>query len=57
MIELGDKDKFTNSNKYEYSVVKLKDTESKYIYIPLSIITNIELDTKRVGVFSYLRIH
>ena len=29
--------------------------ESKYIYIPLSIIIDTELDTKRIGVFSYLR--
>ena len=29
----------------------------KYIYIPLSVIMDTELDIKRVGVFSYLRIH
>lgn len=29
--------------------------KSKYIYIPLSIIIDTELDTKRIGVFSYLR--
>lgn len=43
--------------KYEYNKILLKDIESKYIYIPLSIITNNKLDTKRIGVFSYLRIH
>ena len=43
--------------KYEYKKTLLTDLESKYIYIPLSIITNNNLDAKRVGVFSYLRIH
>lgn len=43
--------------KYEYDKTLLKDAESKYIYIPMSIITNNNIDTKRVGVFSYLRIH
>lgn len=43
--------------KYEYDKTLLKDAESKYIYIPMSIITNNNMDTKRVGVFSYLRIH
>lgn len=43
--------------KYEYKRIPLEAAQSKYIYIPLSVITDIELDTKRVGVFSYLRIH
>lgn len=43
--------------KYEYDKTLLKDAESKYIYIPMSIITNNNMDAKRVGVFSYLRIH
>lgn len=43
--------------KYEYSRIPLKELESKYIYIPLSVITDTELDARRVGVFSYLRIH
>lgn len=43
--------------KYEYEKIPLSDTESKYIYIPLSIIVNKELDIKRVSIFSYLRIH
>lgn len=46
-----------NLNMYEYSRIELSGLESKYIYIPLSIIVNTELDIKRVGVFSYLRIH
>ena len=43
--------------KYEYKKVLLTDYESKYIYVPLSVIVDNELDVKRVGVFSYLRIH
>lgn len=43
--------------KYEYSRIPLDEFESKYIYIPLSVITDTELDVRRVGVFSYLRIH
>ena len=44
-------------DKYEYQRIPLDDLSSKYIYIPLSVITNTELDIRRVGVFSYLRIH
>lgn len=43
-------------NRYEYTKIPLEDLSSKYIYIPLSIITNIKLDIKRLGIFSYLRI-
>lgn len=43
--------------KYEYKKVLLDESQSKYIYIPLSVITDTELDIKRVGIFSYLRIH
>lgn len=43
--------------KYEYAKTLLSDLESKYIYIPLSVIVDKELDTKRVSVFSYLRLH
>lgn len=43
--------------KYEYSKTPLSELESKYIYIPLSVIADVKLDTRRVGVFSYLRIH
>lgn len=43
--------------KYEYDKIQLTDLESKYIYIPLSIIAKNEMDIKRVSVFSYLRIH
>lgn len=43
--------------KYEYKRIPLEEHQSKYIYIPLSIITDAELDIRRVGIFSYLRIH
>ena len=45
------------SCKYEYTKTPLTDLESKYIYIPLSVIVDKELDVKRLGVFSYFRIH
>ena len=52
----------TNNNdsrdyKYEYTKTPLTDLESKYIYVPLSVIVDKELDNKRIGVLSYLRIH
>lgn len=43
--------------KYEYRRIPLKESQSKYIYVPLSVITDSELDMRRVGIFSYLRIH
>lgn len=43
--------------KYEYNKIQLTDLESKYIYIPLSLILDNKADTKRVSAFSYLRIH
>lgn len=43
--------------KYEYKRIPLEESQSKYIYIPLSVITDDELDIRRVGIFSYLRIH
>lgn len=46
-----------NDYKYEYTKTLLTNLESKYIYIPLSVIVDKELDVKRVGIFSYLRIH
>ena len=45
------------NGKYEYSQVQLEGLSSKYIYIPLSVILDDELDIKRVGILSYLRIH
>lgn len=51
------KDNGGKDYKYEYSRTQLSDVESKYIYIPLSVIVDKELDIKRVSVFSYLRIH
>lgn len=43
--------------KYEYRRIPLEDLASKYIYIPLSVITDTKLDIRRVGILSYLRIH
>lgn len=43
--------------KYEYREIPLDEHQSKYIYIPLSVITDTELDIRRVGIFSYLRVH
>lgn len=51
------KDNDRKDCKYEYTKTLLSDLESKYIYIPLSVIVDKELDVKRVGIFSYLRIH
>lgn len=53
MIEVDNKYKVYDG-KYEYPKTELKDKESRYIRIPWSVISNIELDTKRVVVFSYL---
>ena len=45
-------------SKYEYPLkTSLNSLESKYIYIPLSVITDNKLDTRRVSVLSYFRIH
>lgn len=44
-------------DKYEYKRIQLKEYQSRYIYIPLSVITDTKLDARRVGIFSYLRIH
>lgn len=43
--------------KYEYSRIPLDDLASKYIYVPLSVITDTELDIRRIGILSYLRIY
>ena len=43
--------------KYEYKRIPLEESQSKYIYVPMSVITDAELDIRRVGIFSYLRIH
>lgn len=46
-----------DNNKYEYATTLLKDSAAKYIYIPLSIISDAKMDAKRIAIFSYLRIH
>lgn len=43
--------------KYEFCRIPLEDLASKYIYVPLSVITDTELDVRRIGIISYLRIH
>lgn len=42
--------------RYEYTTTPLNGLASKHISIPASIITDADLDVKRVGIFSYLRI-
>ena len=43
--------------KYEYHRQPLEGSKSTYIYIPLSVITDTELDIRRISVFTYFRIH
>ena len=43
--------------KCEYRKILLEESKSKYIYVPLSVITDIRLDIRRVGIFTYLRVH
>lgn len=47
-IELG-------NNNYEFTTTPLKELESNYITIPLSIITDNEMDTRRVAILSFLK--
>lgn len=54
MIAVDDKYKVYDE-KYEYPKTELSGKESKYIRIPWSLISNTELDLKRVGIFSYLK--
>lgn len=58
-IDLNNKQKSYTlvDGKYEYKRIPLEESQSKYIYVPLSIITDTELDIKRIGIFSYLRVH
>ena len=57
VMEIDTNNNDRNDYKYEYTKTLLSNLESKYIYIPLSVIVDKELDVKRVGIFSYLRIH
>ena len=43
--------------KYEYQKIPLEGSASKYIYVPLSVIADTELDIRRVAILSYLRVH
>ena len=54
---MNDNGSYKETFKYEYTKTLLADLESKYIYIPLSVIVDNELDIKRVSILSYLRIH
>lgn len=56
-MEIDTNNNDRNDYKYEYTKTLLTNLESKYIYIPLSVIVDKELDVKRVSIFSYLRIH
>lgn len=40
----------------EFNKIELSESEARRLYIPLSIILNKQLDVKRVGVFSYVKI-
>lgn len=53
----NENESYKTDYKYEYDKILLTDIESKYIYIPLSIILDNNTDIKRVSTFSYLRIH
>ena len=44
-------------NRYEYSRIPLEGLASKYISIPLSVITDNELDIRAVSVLAFLKIH
>ena len=58
MINIGVNNRYELvEGKYEYHRIPLEELKSKYIYVPLSVITDTKLDIRRVGVFSYLRIH
>lgn len=50
-------DKENKDDTYEYVAIPLIGMSSKYISVPASIIIDGELDTKRISIFSYLRIH
>lgn len=56
-MNVSDNGSYEETYKYEYTKTLLEDLESKYIYIPLSVIVDNELDIKRVSILSYLRIH
>lgn len=56
MVKIDTNNKYEVVNeKYEYDKIALNEFQSKYIRIPLSIILDTELDAKRIGIFSYLR--
>lgn len=51
MIKIGD----NRDNRFEFNGTLLEKSKENYITIPLSLILNDEMDSRRVAVFSYLR--
>lgn len=51
MIKIGD----NRDNRFEFVETQLEKSKQNYITIPLSLISNNEIDLRRVAVFSYLR--
>lgn len=51
MIKIGD----NRNSKLEFIETQLEKSKESYITIPLSLISNDEIDPRRVAVFSYLR--
>ena len=51
MIDIGD----NRDNRFEFIETQLEKSKQNYITIPLSLISNDEIDLRRVAVFSYLR--
>lgn len=43
--------------KFEFKRIPLEDHQSNFIYIPMSVITDTSLDLRRVGIYSYLKMH
>ena len=56
VIKIGVNNRQFDKYKYEYPQVQLEGLAAKYIYIPLSVIADNELDIKRVSVLSYFRL-
>lgn len=57
MIKIGLDNRYGTTSEYGYEYKKVKLENPRYISIPLSVIMDSELDVKRVGIFSYLRVH
>lgn len=59
MIDVNNRPKANTvvDGEYEYKQIQLEQHQESYVRIPVSVITNTELDERRVGAFSYLRVH